>query len=329
MRKLIIALIFIMLASCAHQQRGGDLQSTRDSAYKVKVTLKLDLTPLNEWIAKKEAEKRARAEERKKKEDEAKREEARKRFPWGLWSQKTNAVAFLRDVPISLSVTQEMMELRVISQTQDTAEIGWSGTGWVAARAPGRSFMMTAGHVCESRETYDVEVYDIDWEANTIEFETIHLPIIEKKHVMMSRDGVDSVSGSVLRDEDMDDEYNGNDLCMLGIGADLGPAIPIANDDPDYGQACSVVGAPSGLWGGGIAVASEPLFSGRGSVFGVEPDGLAFNGLLAPGNSGSAVTCNGRVVGVISLGSTRFKSLIHAVPHESIAAFMKKALHRK
>jgi hypothetical protein len=320
-RILALVLILFFMASCAHTPRGGDLRQSRDSAYKIKVTLTLDLTPLNEWQAKKAEERKKREEDRKKKEEEAKK--------WPTWLPKLwgQPVTFINGVPVRLSQAQESMEFHVVKTSESTADIGWSGTGWVAARAPGRSYVMTAGHVCESKDVYQIEAYDIDWEAGIIEFETIDLPITVKKHTMLNRDGVESANGSVVRDEDLDDDFNGNDLCMLGVGADLGPAIPVAIQDPEYGQTCSVVGAPTGLWGGGIAVASEAIFSGRGSVFGTEPDGLAFNGLLAPGNSGSAVVCDGHAVGVISLGSTRFKSLTHAVPHDSIRKFMRQALH--
>ncbi len=323
MRKFLVFLIVAFLASCAHSQRGGgDLRTSRDSAYKVKVSLTVDLQPLNEWKVKKEEERKKREEDRKKKEEgETKR--------WPVWLPKLWAqpITFINEVPVALSSAQQSMEFHVLKTSADTADIGWSGTGWVSGRVPGRSYVMTAGHVCESKDVYSIEVYDIDWEEGTISFETIDLPITSKKHLMLSRDGVESANGSIIRDEDLDDSFNGNDLCMIGVGADLGPAIPVADVDPDYGQTCSVVGAPTGLWGGGIAVASEATFSGRGSVFGTEPDGLAFNGLLAPGNSGSAVVCDGKVAGVISLGSTRFKSLTHAVPHDSIRKFMKAALH--
>lgn len=323
-RILALVLISLFFLACVHTPRGGEFRQARDSAYKIQVTMTLDLTPLNEWRAKKEEERKKREEDRKKKEEE---EEAKRWPTWlpKLWGQP---VTFIGDVPVALSNAQQSMEFNVIRVTDDTADIGWSGTGWVAGRsAGGGSYVMTAGHVCESKDVYSVEVYDIDWDANAIEVVSIDLPIIAKKHLMLNRDGVASTNGSIVRDEDLDDSYNGNDLCMLGVTDDLGPAIPVATEDPEYGTTCSVVGAPTGLWGGGIAVASEAIFSGRGSVFGTEPDGLTFNGLLAPGNSGSAVVCYGKAVGVISLGSTRFKSLTHAVPHDSIRKFIRDALH--
>lgn len=323
MRKFLLTLLMLVfLASCAHNQRGGDLRASRDSAYKVEVTLKIDLKPLNDWIAKKQKEE----EERRKAEEP---QSLPPTHPWGGWSSETITLDGQR---VQLNSAQQQVDLHVIEQNRDFAEIGWSGTGWVAATAPGRSYVMTAGHVCESKDFYPIEVFDVqEDEAGNWSFtiETIELPIVEKHHRMVGRDGVESTDSTVMRDEDMDDDFNGPDLCMLGIGADLGPAIPVAVEEPEFGQDCAVVGAPTGLWGGGIAVASGATFSGRGSVFGTEPDGLAFNGLLAPGNSGSAVVCDGHVAGVISLGSMRFRSLIHAVSYDKIEVFMRKALHRR
>lgn len=340
MRKLImIAVLALFASSCAHAPRGGDLRTTRDSVYKVRVALTLDLTPLNEWIAKKAEQQKKKDDEleQKRKDEEQKQQKkaekrrrtpkkAQKKWPWNLFNEPTPVI--LNDVEVALSPVQEMTDLRIISQTRDTAVIGWSGTGWVSGHAPGRSYVMTAGHVCESRDVYPIEVFDINWETGDFEVVTINLPITKKEHLMIGRDGIASENSTIIRDEDMGDDFNGNDLCMLGLGADLGSSIPVADEDPEYGQTCSIVGAPTGLWGGGIAVASEALYSGRGAVFGTEPDGLAFNGLLAPGNSGSAVVCDGQVVGVISLGATRFRSLIQAVPQDRIRTFMRKAFHQ-
>lgn len=320
---VVLAALIALLSSCAHGRRGGELRQVRDSAHKMEVSLTVDLTPLNEYRAKKEEERRKRDEERRKKEEEAK-------GGWPKWLPKLlgQPVAFIDDVPVVLDSQMMATELYIKKTSRDSAKVGWTGTGWVAGHDPGVSYVMTAGHVCESAPTFDIEIWDIDWEMGTIDIVKIKLPITERSHVMVNPTGVESANAKVLRDEDLDEDFNGNDLCMLGVAGDLGPALAIADEDPSYGQTCSVVGAPTGLWGGGIAVASEALYSGRGSVFGVEPDGLAFNGHLAPGNSGSAVVCDGEVVGVISLGSTRFRSLTHAVPHESIREFMHKAMHR-
>lgn len=337
MRKILLALFALLFVStsCAHAPKGGEFRQARDSAFKVQVRMKLDLSPLNEYLAKKEAERKAREEARKKAEEEkkVKEKEEADRKERAEYCKKYACFGhpgiFFRDnLQARLTHVQQTVELEVIKMTQDTAEIGWSGTGWVAARGPNKSYVMTAGHVCESRDVYPFDFLYIDWD--TFQFEVVHFdfPIIEKHHVMVGRDGVRSEDGTIMRDEDLDEEnFNGNDLCMLGVGGNIGTPVDIATHDPEFGQSCSVVGAPTGLWGGGIAVPSDAVFAGRGSIFGTEPDGLAFNGLLAPGNSGSAVICDGKVNGVISLGSTRFRSLIHAVPQERIRTFVRAALH--
>jgi hypothetical protein len=320
----MFALLFLITSGCATVSKGGEFKEARDSAFKIRVTLKLDLKPLNDFLAKKAAEDQERADQQKKDKEAQERREYCAKYPcfghpWAI---------FRDDVQLKMSLAQESTQLEVTKVTRDFAEIGWSGTGWDAARANGHTYVMTAGHVCESKDVYHIDFFYIDW--NTLEFEEVplDLPIVEKHHVMIGRDGVDSADATIIRDEDLDEAtFNGNDLCMLGVAGDLGTPIPVATHDPEYGESCSVVGAPTGLWGGGIAVPSDALFAGRGSVFGTEPDGLAFNGLLAPGNSGSAVVCDGRVSGVISLGSSRFPSLIHAVPQDRIRAFIGKALH--
>jgi hypothetical protein len=337
MRKILLALTLLcafLFTSCAHAPRGGEFREARDSAFKVRVTMKLDLSPLNEWLAKKEAEKKAREEQRKKDEEQKKKdEEQRKKDAERVEYCKHNPcfghpMVLLRDdVEVKLSVAQQSTGMSIIKATRDFVEIGWSGTGWAAAQGAGKTYVMTAGHVCESKDVYPFDFFYVDWD--TFEFEFVHFdfPIVEKHHVMIGSDGVASPDATIIRDEDLDDNFNGNDLCMLGLVGEIGTPVPVADHDPGFGQACSVVGAPTGLWGGGIAVPSSATFAGRGEVFGTDPDGLAFNGLLAPGNSGSAVICNGEVQGVISLGSTRFPSLIHAVPHERIQDFIAKALH--
>lgn len=326
MRKILLALALVLVFSgcMAHTPKGGEFKQARDSAYKIEVTMKLDLKPYNDFLKKKAEEKKAKEEAKKEEQAHKEREEYCRQY---LCFGRPHAVFLAKDAMINLSQIQESTDFYVRTLTEDTAEVGWSGTGWIGARGNDRTFVMTAGHVCESKDIYPVDFLWVDWD--TFEFELVHLdlPILEKHHAMLGRDGVKSVDASVIRDEDLDDDFNGNDLCMLGVSGDLGNPIPVALHDPEYGDSCSVVGAPTGLWGGGIAVPSDAIYAGRGAVFGTEPDGLAFNGLLAPGNSGSAVICDGQVVGTISLGSTRFRSLIHAVPEDRIRVFMDKALH--
>lgn len=292
MRKSLFALCLLTLLAVSCNvgympwNRGVSMSDARDSTYQVRVTLTVDTSQLVHD------------------DDETGEEE--------------------QDTVVLDRPQYQATAARVEMLAGHTAKIGWVGTGWVAARDANRSYVMTAGHVCESGDTFETTI--IDWEK--LEFRTVKLPIIEVKHELRDRTGL-SVPATVVRDHDLDNDFNGVDLCVLGAIADLGQPIPIGDHDPGFGDRAEVIGGPTGLWGGGIAVASDAKFSGRGSVFGVEPDGLAFNGELAPGNSGSAVIFDGHAIGVISLGATRFQSLIHAVPYETMADFLRKALHRR
>lgn len=298
MRKFALALLLLASACGArlpwHSNDTISMDEARDSVFQVQVTLTLDLSPLYA-----------------KGGDDCEADDCP---PEG-----ENSFTLIMDRPAQIATFAHATTL-----ADKTAQIGWVGTGWTAARYKNRSFAMTAGHVCESGETYEVTY--IDWAKFKIN--TVQLPIIDRKHVLETRDGV-KVETTVIADQDLDKEFNGTDLCLLGAIADLGTPIRIADEDPEFAERAEVIGGPRGLWGGNVAVASDVKFSGRGSVFGVKPDGLAFTGEVAPGNSGSAVIFKGKAIGVISLGATRFPSLVHAVPHETMAEFLRKALHRK
>lgn len=291
MRKSLISLLLLTACSTGRLpwSKGISSEDARDSVYQVEVEVTLDTTVID-GPTKKGGDK--------------------------------GSSKFLLTAPAELATGA-----RMLGRANDhTARIGWVGTGWVADRRAGRSFVMTAGHVCETGTSYHVEY--MDW--STFSFVEADLPIISAKHVLVSRDGIRTAPVTVIRDEDLDEQtFNGNDLCLMGTVGDLGQPIPVADSEPDYSQTCDVIGGPHGLWGGGIAPTSEMRFNGRGSVFGTEPDGLSFTGIVAPGNSGSGVMCDGQAVGVISLGATSMPGLIHAVPYDSIRTFLKKALHRK
>lgn len=289
MRNLLPTALLALLVSCGSLTRGvsgPSLAEVRESTYQVQVSLNVDISAL---LPPDEEE--------------------------GGDDKDLNFEMIL-DRP-----EQRATGAHVVSRSNNIVELNWVGTGWTVDRRAGRSFVMTAGHVCETERFYSVKVFDWD----TGEVKTVELPIVSRSHNLVSRDNV-KVAASVVRDEDLDKDFDGIDLCLMGAMADLGRPLAIADSDPVYGDRAEVVGGPRGLWGGGVAVASDVKFTGRGSVFGVNPAGLAFNGEVAPGNSGSAVVYRGEVVGLISLAAIRFPSLCHAVPHGTIRGFLQRAL---
>lgn len=301
MRKSAL-LVLALLSSCLRGPVGP--ATHRDSTYKAVVTVKVDTSPLHP----KEEEKPADGS--------------------GSGSGSGSSAEKPKKHKVELQSAEKVVDLldfqpTFISSDDDTAEIRWSGTAWVAATGPGRTFAMTAGHVCESDKVYHVRY--IDWSTWTIK--EASLPIISVEHKLVAADGTEFTNAKVIRDEDLDEHFNGIDLCLLAVAGDLGDPLPIASSDPSYSRPAWVVGAPRGIWGGGIAPTALLTYSGRGNIFGTKDEGLAFTGPAAPGNSGSAIMVDGRVVGLLNLGSTIFP-MHTAVPHEELVSFLRRALHR-
>ncbi len=231
--------------------------------------------------------------------------------------------------PTPLEVSRSTYKI-VVDEDVDVSEMtgvendhrhtGGSGTAWVSGRSLGKSSLMTAGHTCETGKFIEYAKLDIvDGELKIV---VLKLPIIGVTYDLQASDGTSFKGATVVLD---DDEL---DLCMLTIAGDLGDPLPIADHDPPYGSHSIDVGAPTGLWGGGVAPIIDLVFSGRGQIFGQPPDALAFTGLGAPGSSGSAIVYQGRVVGVLTLGSVRYTRLMTSVPWNVIRPFIRRAMHK-
>lgn len=337
MKKLLSILVAgIILLACARPRNPeyvGQVEA-RDSVYKTQVKLTVDISPLLRIFEEKA--RKAEEERRKKECEEAKKKSKKKpkrksdepkeckdddRKDDGGASKEQKKKRFA----LTLSEHQKQLDYRFFGATDGTVEVGWTGTAWVVDRSSGSTFLMTAGHVCETRDFF--ETWYVDWDTWTIE--TIKLPIVEKSHTLISRENVE-IPTTVLADEDLNEEtYAGNDLCLLGSQGDLGTPLPLGKEDPAYGSHSEVIGAPAGLWGGGIAVTADLKFSGRGNVWGGGvAESLAFTGDVVGGNSGSAIMHNGRVVALLNLGGVRFKELTTGIPWEEIRAFFRRHMHR-
>lgn len=216
------------------------------------------------------------------------------------------------------------MKQKCIESVGTTHTFGWTGTGWVISHGEGRSFVMTAGHLCESGKTYAYESSEIgvgsDGELTFVK-KTYQLPILKVTYDLHAADGTVYHDATALGDDDEDD------LCELSVPGDLGPAIPLADRDPVHGQHCYVTGAPHGLWGGGVALTFDAVFDGRGALWGgKDPEGLFFTGPAAGGASGSPIVCDGEAVGVLNLGARNWE-LFSGVPYEAVALFHRAVHH--
>lgn len=198
----------------------------------------------------------------------------------------------------------------------DQVKTGGSGTAWVAANEDGVTYLITAGHVCNTgTELKGQDMFGNDYA----------LPILERSYTLIDKNDQEFTALTIARDNDGD----GIDTCVITSKGDFGPPLPISNDDPAYGSRGWYIGAPAGLWGGGIAGIYEMTAMGRGQVFGGGHDSLAFSSAeAAPGASGSPIIFNGRVVGMLTQVARRFQTLTTGIPHEVLKSELDKAIRK-
>ncbi len=191
---------------------------------------------------------------------------------------------------------------------------GWHGTAWVVSDEHNRSRLMTAGHVCETGDTWA----DEDWFGPT----GVVLPIRSVVYTLEAADGTVIEGARVILDDD------DVDLCLLSVQGDLGVPIPLATEDPPYGGEGWYIGAPMGSWGGGVAGIYKTVFMGRGQIFHDGRDALAFSTAQAQhGASGSPYIYDGRAVAVLTLGHGGFMTISTGVPWNIIKSFLIRASH--
>jgi len=205
---------------------------------------------------------------------------------------------------------------------EDVGDVGWWGTGWVVARYGGRSYIMTAGHVCETRKAIE--------NPDPLGLGTGDMAVVKSVDYTLIASDDKKYDGAtvVLDDDDVD-------LCVLAIQGDFGEPMPLAGVDPQYGSRGWYVGAPRAIWGGGIAGIYETTYSGRGTPFkGGCEDGskLCDNAAEvfstaegAPGASGSPILVDGRVVAVLNMVDGRFPTFTVGVPWDTVRAFLARA----
>lgn len=193
-----------------------------------------------------------------------------------------------------------------VSGAPDIQERSWGGTAWVIGGGDETSYVMTAGHICESDTVFHTQLFG-------------DLPIVGVSYSVESASGTTNVA---LMQSDNDDI----DLCTLSVEANLGRPLMLASSDPVYGAEIEYIGAPGLIWGGGIAPIYKGLFSGRGTPWGGEQEVLAVTVTSTGGASGSPVLYNGMVIGVFTADGREFKDFGSAVPWDVVQKFWKKSL---
>lgn len=106
-----------------------------------------------------------------------------------------------------------------------------------------------------------------------------------------------------------------DDLALVSVSATL-PVLAISVAKPDEGEPVLVAGSPKGLDGtvtSGIVSSTNRMVGGKAFV--------QFSAAVNPGHSGGPlVNRSGKVVGVVTLGSTTSEGLALAVPSSRLCA---------
>lgn len=201
----------------------------------------------------------------------------------------------------------------------------WSGTAWVVDHVGEYSYVVTAGHVCETRDFVTV---DEDADDPFVAPTKRQYAVRSVAYSLEDRNGNVIDGARVLLDDDT------VDLCVLAVPGDVGPPLAIADRDPLYSEDGIFIGAPRMVWGGGIATVFSVKFMGRGHPFKGRCDGMEFCDVdelafgspgTAPGCSGSPVLYHGRVVGVLNAVSSRMDSFAVAVTWENLRDALGRA----
>lgn len=242
----------------------------------------------------------------------------------------------MRPLLISRAITpadavQSVYKINVdVQYSSDDDEIKhhqWSGTAWVAEHTSGHTYLVTAGHVCETRKEIPSEDDDDD---NT---ETYNVKKVN--YTLVASDGTEVPGVIVLIDDD------NIDLCVLSVGTVIGTPLPISHFDPAYGTPGWYIGAPHGLWGAGFAGLYNLTYSGRGNPLSGEclddmavicsNDAELFSvSGGASGCSGSPAIVNGQVVAVLNIVAYSYGwgAYIQGVPWEAVRQILDRANHR-
>lgn len=163
----------------------------------------------------------------------------------------------------------------------------WMGTAWIVANEDDKTQLVTAGHVCQDEPDAKFTVRNL---------------------TLMAQDGETFQAVERMHAEEPD-------LCLIEASGNIGRRLPLAQFMPEYGSAVAYVGAPLGIWGGGLA----PLYKGYYA------GGNLVSIAAAGGASGSALYTLDGVFGVLVRRTVRFESLTYIETLPDLKKFLDHA----
>lgn len=189
--------------------------------------------------------------------------------------------------------------------------VNMTGSSMVVAHARGRSYILTADHVCATPDLPDVSVFPEDRKVimTQVAWDT--------RRVVIDIEGTMHDARPVITDEH-------NDICVMEVDGVWGSPVPLAPRPLGMGDRAYNIAAPSGIFDAGMVPIFIGIYSGTSSnisntqVMSSPYSEVPFSDLYTfpsrPGSSGSAVLNQaGEIVGVIH-------STVATVPGLSISS---------
>lgn len=167
-----------------------------------------------------------------------------------------------------------------------------SGSGVVIDVEGKKSLVLTVNHVCEDS----------------------HIPgqMLNKELVVKEEHFIITSKGKKLRVRSIQYRDPGNDICVVGVDGIAGvPASPAAFL-PEPGDRIYSVGSPKGIWDKNLVHLIDGFFIGIRTkpLNGIFSNFAQYSLHSAPGASGSAIFHNGRIVGLLSHGNSKYKNVV-------------------
>jgi len=181
------------------------------------------------------------------------------------------------------------------SDTLPEATVISTGSGSVVAHENGKTYVLTAAHVCW------VEPYE------TVNRGSFLLEIHQASSISLLMYSGEAVPAEVFY---VDEE---RDVCLMSTQGTWGSPLPIADRDPVKGQKYYNMAAPYSIYSPGMVLSFDGYFSGYDNEW------YFYTIPARPGSSGSPIiSSHGEIVGIITMASTVFETLSIVTTPDSI-----------
>ena len=183
--------------------------------------------------------------------------------------------------------TDCILPLDMCDVPSETFDMQSKGSGVIVGHGLGTTQILTAGHVCQSRNYSAIVFEDMPYTYDSIsEIEIIDFYGNSRPAIIVDVDEV-------------------NDLCLLMTVGKWAPVVDVAEGMPSIGSRVYNMAAPMGIFSAGMVLMFDGYYSGEdyvGDVFFTIP--------AYPGSSGSAVlNGDGEIISVIHSATVGFSHI--------------------